>query len=72
MKKCLMLFLVVLMMGCCKPCLSPISNCPKVPVTPVVIPDEWTIQWLGKNSKEVVEAFRMQQEVIKCYEGGKK
>jgi len=55
-------------MGCSKAVVKQPIICPNPPQTPVVIPNEWTIQWLGLNAKAVIEAYKIQQETIKCYE----
>lgn len=58
------------MMGCHKAVVPvPVNKvCPKPAQSPVIIPEDWTIQWLGINTKAVIEAYKVQQETIKCYE----
>ena len=60
-------------MGCAKQLVPvPVSKvCYSEALTEVVIPEDWSIQWLAKNSKSVVEAFRIQQKTIQCYKGEK-
>lgn len=44
------------------------KTCVKTSLPPLVIPADWNVIWIQRNSKAVVEAFKLQQETIKCYE----
>lgn len=68
MKKFLLIFLLLSMMGCHRNVVPVNKSCPNPAQSPVFIPEDWTIQWLGINAKAIVEAYKIQQETIRCYE----
>jgi predicted ATP-grasp superfamily ATP-dependent carboligase len=71
MNRLLLIFLVLITMGCSKPQLIPTSKvCPENVPTPVVIyPNgNWSIQKVARNAKIIIENEKMKSATIKCYE----